>query len=106
MFALFKLLFVYVTLGGLAGIIGIPYSLIVGNVQLLYRVGVGIARLGVRAAGVRVEVSGRENVPDGKSCLFLANHVSNLDPPVLFPALPGRSSVMLKMELLLIPLLG
>ena len=106
MFALFKLLFVYVTLGGLAGIIGIPYSLIVGNVQLLYRVGMGIARLGVRAAGVRVEVRGLESVPEGVSYIFLANHVSNLDPPVLFPALPGQASVMLKKELMRIPLLG
>jgi len=106
MFALSKMLFVYVTLGGLAGLIGIPYSLIVGNVRLLYRVGVGIARLGVRAAGVRVELSGLENVPAGTSCLFLANHVSNLDPPILFPALPGQASVMLKQELMRIPLLG
>ena len=106
MFALSKMLFVYVTLGGLAGLIGIPYSLIVGNVRLLYRVGVGIARLGVRAAGVQVELRGLENVPAGTSCLFLANHVSNLDPPVLFPALPGQGSVMLKQELMRIPLLG
>jgi len=106
MFALSKMLFVYVTLGGLAGLIGIPYSLIVGNVRLLYRVGVGIARLGVRAAGVQVELRGLENVPAGTSCLFLANHVSNLDPPILFPALPGQASVMLKQELMRIPLLG
>lgn len=106
MFALFKMLFVYLTLGGLAGIIGIPYSLIVGNVRWLYRVGMGIARLGVRAAGVRVEVRGLESVPEGVSCIFLANHVSNLDPPVLFPALPGQASVMLKKELMRIPLLG
>ena len=106
MFALLKLLFVYVTLGGLAGIVGIPYSLIVGNVRLLYRVSMWIARTGVRAAGVRVEVTGLENVPQGRSTIFLANHVSNLDPPVVFPALPGQSSVMLKKELMRIPLLG
>jgi 1-acyl-sn-glycerol-3-phosphate acyltransferase len=106
MFALFKMLFVYVTLGGLAGIIGIPYSLIVGNVRQLYRIGMSIARLGVRAAGVCVEISGLENVPPGVSCIFLANHVSNLDPPILFPAVPGQASVMLKKELMRIPLLG
>ena len=106
MFALFKLLFVYVTLGGLAGVVGIPYSLVVGNVDLLYRAAMAIARLGLRAAGVRVEVTGLENVPEGRSCLYLANHTSNLDPPVLFPALPGRASVMLKKELMRIPLLG
>jgi 1-acyl-sn-glycerol-3-phosphate acyltransferase len=106
MLGFFNLLLVYVTLGGLAGVIGIPYSLIVGNVDLLYRVGMWIARLGVRAAGVRVEVSGLENVSADRGYIFLANHVSNLDPPVLFPALPGRASVMLKKELMRIPLLG
>ena len=38
MFATLKMVFVYVTLGTLAGVIGIPYSLVVGNVRLLYRV--------------------------------------------------------------------
>jgi 1-acyl-sn-glycerol-3-phosphate acyltransferase len=106
MFALVKMLFVYVTLGGLAGLIGIPYSLIVGSVRLLYRVSMAIARLGVRAAGVQVEISGLQNVPAGVSCIFLANHVSNLDPPILFPAIPGQASVMLKKELMRIPVLG
>ena len=36
----------------------------------------------------------------------MSNHVSNLDPPVLLPVLPGMSSVFLKKELMKIPLLG
>jgi 1-acyl-sn-glycerol-3-phosphate acyltransferase len=32
--------------------------------------------------------------------------VSNLDPPVLLPAVPGRTSVLLKKQLMRIPLLG
>jgi len=106
MVAAFKMLLVYVTLGGLAGAIGIPYSLVVGNVDRLYRVGMWIAAAGVRAAGIRDEVSGRENVPAGAKCIFLSNHVSNLDPPVLIPALPGMSSVLLKKDLMRIPILG
>jgi 1-acyl-sn-glycerol-3-phosphate acyltransferase len=47
-----------------------------------------------------------DHVPAGTSCIFLANHVSNLDPPVLLPVLPGRSSVLLKKGLMRIPLLG
>ena len=107
MFATFKMVLVYVTLGGLAGIIGIPYSIVVGNIRLLYRVVVrGIIPMGLRAAGIRVEVTGLENVPAGASCIFLSNHVSNLDPPVLLPVLPGQCSVLLKKELMWIPLLG
>jgi 1-acyl-sn-glycerol-3-phosphate acyltransferase len=36
----------------------------------------------------------------------MANHVSNLDPPVLIPAIPQRVSVMAKRELFRIPVLG
>jgi 1-acyl-sn-glycerol-3-phosphate acyltransferase len=106
MFATFKLLFVYLTLGPVAGLIGIPYTLVVGDISLLYRVAMWIVRSGVRAAGIRTEVSGLEHIPAGRSCIFMCNHVSNLDPPVLLPLLPGRSSVLLKKELMAIPILG
>jgi 1-acyl-sn-glycerol-3-phosphate acyltransferase len=106
MFATFKLLFVYTALGPVAGLIGIPYSFLVGDISRLYRVAMWIAHAGVRAAGIRTEVVGVENVPAGKSCIFMCNHVSNLDPPVLLPVLPGRSSVLLKKELMRIPILG
>ena len=107
MFVTFKMVFVYVTLGTPAGIFGIPYSLVVGNIRLLYRVVVrGIIPLGLRAGGIRVEVRGLEHIPAGVSCIFLSNHVSNLDPPVLLPVLPGQCSVLLKKGLMWIPLLG
>lgn len=106
MFATLKLLFVYLTLGPLAGILGIPYSLLVGSVDRLYPIAMWIANAGVRAAGIRIEVTGMENVPVGRPCIFMCNHVSNLDPPVVLPMIPGRSSVLLKKELMSIPILG
>jgi 1-acyl-sn-glycerol-3-phosphate acyltransferase len=106
MFATFKLIFVYLTLGSITGILGIPYTLLVGNISLLYRVAMWVTNAGVRAAGIKIEISGLENIPSGRSCIFMSNHVSNLDPPVLIPLLPGRSSVLLKKELMGIPLLG
>jgi len=106
MYATFKLVFVYLALGPIAGIIGIPYTLLVGDISLLYRVAMWITNAGVRAAGIKIEMSGLENVPAGRSCIFMCNHVSNLDPPVVLPLLPGRSSVLLKKELMSIPILG
>jgi 1-acyl-sn-glycerol-3-phosphate acyltransferase len=106
MLATLKLVFVYLTLGPIAGLIGIPYSFLVGDIGLLYRVSMWITHAGVRAAGIRVEISGLEHVPMGQSCIFMSNHVSNLDPPVIVPLLPGRSSVLLKKELMSIPILG
>lgn len=106
MFATLKLLFVYITLGSLAGIIGIPFSVLIRNINPLYRVSMWIANAGIRAAGIRIKITGLENVPAGRSCIFMCNHVSNLDPPVVLPLLPGRSSVLLKKELMSIPILG
>src|ERR1700691_3279482 len=100
MLATIKMVFVFVTLGLLAGVVGIPYSVVAGNVRVLYRVVMRIISAGVWAAGIRVEVRGLEHVPAGGSCIFLSNHVSNLDPPVIFPVLPGMSSVLLKKELM------
>jgi 1-acyl-sn-glycerol-3-phosphate acyltransferase len=106
MFASFKLVFVYIALGLPAGILGIPYSFVVGDIGLLYRVAMWITNAGVRAAGIKVEITGLEHVPAGRSCIFMCNHVSNLDPPVVLPLLPGRCSVLLKKELMNIPVLG
>jgi 1-acyl-sn-glycerol-3-phosphate acyltransferase len=106
MFASFKLAFVYLTLGLPAGILGIPYSFLIGDIGPLYRVAMWITNAGVRAAGIKIEIIGLENVPSGRSCIFMCNHVSNLDPPVVLPLLPGRSSVLLKKELMKIPILG
>lgn len=72
----------------------------------MYRWGMGIMAVGVRAAGIRVRCEGLENVRPGTQYVFLSNHVSNLDPPVLLPAIPGMTSVFLKQELMRIPLLG
>lgn len=106
MFATLKLLFVYLTLGVPAGILGIPFSLLTQDVGRLYRIAMWIANAGVRAAGIRIEVSGLEHVPQGKPCIFMCNHVSNLDPPVVLPMLPGQTSVFLKKQLMSIPILG
>ena len=106
MFATIKILTVYVVLGSVAGTLGIPYTLLIGDIGPLYRVGIWITRLGVRAAGIKVEVSGMVNIPPGRSCIFMCNHVSNLDPPIVMPIVPGRGSVLLKKSLMNIPLLG
>lgn len=106
MFSSLCILAVFIFLGVPAALIGIPWSAIRGNFSLMYGWGMAVIRLGLRAGRVRVRVEGRENIPAGESCIFLSNHVSNLDPPVLLPVLPGMSSVFLKKSLMDIPLLG
>jgi 1-acyl-sn-glycerol-3-phosphate acyltransferase len=106
MFAALMMLFVFLLLGLPAAVIGIPWSALRGNFSTMYRWGMGTLRAGVRAGGIRVRLIGIENVPVGEPCIFLSNHVSNLDPPILLPVLPGMNSVFLKSSLMKIPLLG
>lgn len=106
MFSTLTLLFLYTTLGIPAALLGVPYTLATRDISWMYRTGMRITNLGVRAAGLRVTLSGTENIPPGQACIFMANHVSNLDPPVLLPLIPGRIVVMLKKSLMRIPMLG
>ena len=89
-----------------SAIIFIPLAMVSGNVGPLYAVTCFIVRTAFKAAGIRVLVEGRENVPAGKACIFMANHVSNLDPPGLIPRIPGRTSAFFKRSLMKIPVLG
>jgi 1-acyl-sn-glycerol-3-phosphate acyltransferase len=105
-FATLKLLTVYLTLGPLLGIVGIPYTLLKRDVTWLYWASMWVTRTGVRAAAIQVRKVGFDNIPLGRACIFMCNHVSNLDPPIVMPAIPTRSSVLLKKELMSIPILG
>ena len=105
MWASLRMLAVLVVLGVPAALVGVPWSAVRGDFGTMYRWGMAIMRLGIRAAGIRVRVIGLENVP-AEASIVMSNHVSNLDPPVLLPAIPGMTSVMLKKSLMKIPLLG
>jgi 1-acyl-sn-glycerol-3-phosphate acyltransferase len=106
MFAALKMLFVYTVFGLPAGLLGVPYCFLIHDIGPLYRLAMRILRTGVRAGGIKVEIYGSENLPAERNCIFMCNHVSNLDPPVLLPNLPGRSAVLLKRSLINIPILG
>ncbi|HKW18760.1 MAG TPA: lysophospholipid acyltransferase family protein [Terriglobales bacterium] len=83
-----------------------PWTFITGDVLPLYRVGTWIARTGVRLAGVRVQMIGLEQLDPARTYVFMSNHASNIDPPLLIPRIPGRTSVMVKQELFKILILG
>ena len=64
------------------------------------------AIFGVRLVGVKIEVVGWRIFEPGQNYIFMSNHVSNLDPPVLIRSIPGRCSVLVKKELFRTPILG
>ena len=48
----------------------------------------------------------RQPLDPNQRYIFLSNHVSNLDPPILIPLLPPPIAVILKRSLMKIPVLG
>ncbi|HTX41600.1 MAG TPA: lysophospholipid acyltransferase family protein [Acidobacteriaceae bacterium] len=106
MFAALVLFVTWIVLGVPGALIFYPWSLITGDVTRLYRYAMGVVRIGLRAAGIRVQAEFRAPLSPAQPYIFLSNHVSNLDPPVLFPLLPGRTTAFLKRSLMKIPVLG
>ena len=82
------------------------YAAITGNADPLYYTATRLARWGVLLVGVKIEVRGREHLQAGRNYIFMSNHASNLDPPVLIPVIPSRCSVLVKKELFRVPVLG
>lgn len=90
-------------------LVGTPFVLhawLTGRIDPLYRIGWWGARLGLWLAGVRLEVRGRENLPAERPCVYMANHQSNVDPPILFVVLPPRIALIGKQQVFRIPVLG
>lgn len=106
MIASLTLLFTIVLLGAPAAVVFIPWAVVTGNANPLYNVSLRIVRAALRLARIRVDVTGREQAPADTACIFMSNHVSNLDPPALIPQIPGRTSAFLKRSLMKIPVLG
>jgi 1-acyl-sn-glycerol-3-phosphate acyltransferase len=96
----------WATLLPFAALLGFPWTLLTGNVSFLYRMGMWGAWTGIRLAGIRVETVGLEKLDTARTYIFMSNHVSNVDPPILLPLIPRRTSVMVKKELFSYPILG
>jgi 1-acyl-sn-glycerol-3-phosphate acyltransferase len=90
----------------LVALIGFPWSFLRGDVDFLYRMFMFGCRSGVRLTGVRVETVGLDQLDSSRTYIFMSNHVSNLDPPIITPLIPRRTSVLIKKELFRVPILG
>lgn len=60
----------------------------------------------VRIMGMRVEITGLENLEPGRNYIFAGNHRSYSDTPALLSTLPGNFRFMAKEGLFKIPLMG
>jgi len=64
------------------------------------------ARLILVTSGVRIDRRGHPLPPPDESCIFVANHSSFYDVPILFTALPRQLRLMAKAALGYVPFIG
>ena len=95
-----------VVLGIPSALLFIPWCWMTGNVLPLYKATRFMLSSSCRLAGVRLQAQGLERVPSNRACIFMSNHVSNLDPPALIALVPGRTSAFMKRSLMNLPILG
>jgi len=82
-----------------------------GGVRAFFTIGPLWARQIFYFGGVKLEVEGWENLPEAIRCgrqpvIFMSNHQSNLDPPVLIATIPVPAVYISKKELKLVPFVG
>lgn len=82
-----------------------------GGKRAFFLIGPLWARQMFWVGGVKLDVQGWDNLPEAirsekQPVIFMSNHESNLDPPVLISALPVPSVYISKKELKWVPLVG
>lgn len=106
MIATILLLGTWILLGLPVAMVAIPWTILTRNVLPMYRAAIIVVRAGIRCAGIHVDVVRSQPLDPSQRYIFLSNHVSNLDPPILMPLLPLPIAVVLKRSLMRIPVLG
>ena len=82
--------------------VGIVLAVVCRWPNVLYILGRGGVRLGLRTAGLRVEVEGADRIRPERGSVYCANHSSNLEPPIIYLALASvhpRLRILYKAEL-------
>ena len=69
-------------------------------------IGNGAIRLGLCILGMRLEVTGLEKINKRAPYVFMCNHLSAIDGPLLFMLIPQSIRIILKKEAFRIPVIG
>jgi len=60
----------------------------------------------MKLGGIKLEIEGRENLPKNETVVYMANHQSDIDWPIIFMAIPGQYLFLAKKELFDVPVFG
>ena len=88
---------------------GIPLILYVRftkKVSPLFKLGYFAVNIAQKISGVKVEIFGLDKIDPKRTYVYMANHQSLVDGPLLFRIIPQRLRVLLKKEVFRIPLVG
>jgi 1-acyl-sn-glycerol-3-phosphate acyltransferase len=77
-----------------------------GNADTIHKIGRIWAKCLLSAANIKVTVKGISSMNPRRSCIYMPNHMSNLDIPVLQAYLPVQFRWLAKAELFKIPVFG
>jgi 1-acyl-sn-glycerol-3-phosphate acyltransferase len=88
------------------GIIAITGAFFSKTGNFPHKIAQAWARQLLYVAGLRVTVEGVEHLEPDRSYIFMANHQSNFDIPVLLGRLPAQFRWLAKVELFKIPVFG
>ncbi len=84
----------------------ILFCMLAGLRQPLVDAGLWAMRVSRRILGIQVEVAGLERIEPGRPYVFMPNHESFLDGPLVMVLIPGVARVILKKSILKIPIVG
>ena len=102
-FVLIPAISVYTIILGTASLIG---GLVDGRGRFAHRCAQMWARLILMTSGVRINREGEPLPAIGESCIFVANHSSIYDTPILFTSIPRQLRIMAKAALGYVPFIG
>ncbi len=88
------------------GTVSLGASLFDRTGRLQHRVAVAWARMLLRICMIRVDVLGAENLDPNQQYVFVSNHFSLVDTPVMFGSMPREFRILAQHGLWKIPFLG
>jgi len=74
--------------------------------QILIWAGKQALRIAPKILGIHIEITGADEIKKDRSYIFMSNHLSFLDGPLLFMIIPQPIRVILKKEVFRIPVIG
>ncbi|MDD5173466.1 MAG: lysophospholipid acyltransferase family protein [Candidatus Omnitrophota bacterium] len=60
----------------------------------------------MKLGGIKLEIIGTENLPKNETVVYMANHQSDIDWPIIFRTIPGQYLFLAKKELFDVPIFG